>query len=156
MSFEFFAPFDIRVFYRVARQEGLLPAIRAAVRDEGWEVEAEGDRDHVRVRFRMPPEGWEEFELEDLPRAWTWWNPPPLRRSFRIIWEGESGPEMIEGPLLTDAEVYCDLCGDPIPFRPVPVLLGSYALCSRCLEDATSLPLHQAAEMDSIRLQWID
>lgn len=155
--FEFFAPLDIRVFYRVARQEGLLPAIRAAVReDEGWEVEAEGDRDHVRVRFRMPPEGWEEIEITDLPRAWVWWTPPHLRRSFRIVWEGVEGPEMIEGPILTDSQVYCDFCGDWIPVRPVPVLLGSYALCPSCFRDCTSLTLHQAAEMDGIRLQWID
>jgi len=156
MSFEFFAPFDIRVFYRVARQEGLLQAVRAAVRaEDGWEMEAEEESGHVRVRFRLPGAGWDEIELSDLPRAWTWWTPPPLRRSF-MAYAGESGPVVAVGPLLTDSQVWCDLCGDWIPVRPVPVLLGSYALCPSCFRECTSLTLAEASEMDRVTLQWID
>jgi len=154
VSFEFFDGLDLRVFYR-ALDGGLAQAVRAAVRrEDGWKVEAiEEEGDTLRVRFRNGSEAF-EFELPagEIPRAWEWWTPPPLRRSFVIMWEGG----IIEGPLVTDAEVYCDICGDPIGFRPVPLLLGSYALCAPCFQDATGVPLADAASMDRVQLIYVE
>lgn len=54
--------------------------------------------------------------------------PPEVRYSYIIV--DENGAEF--GPLLTDREVYCDLCNAEVPLRPAP-LIGSYVLCLECL-----------------------
>ncbi|GBD18990.1 hypothetical protein HRbin27_01491 [bacterium HR27] len=135
-QFQFFDPFDLRRFYTTyMSSRSLLQAVLLSVREEDWEVEAEEDAGRVLVRFRLPGESWE--------------------RSFVMVWEGESGLEMAEGPLLTDSQVWCDMCGDSIQYRPVAVFLGSHALCPS-FRDLTSLTLAEAAEMDGVEIQWID
>lgn len=62
------------------------------------------------------------------------WDPPELRPSYVIAWYGDDGVEDVEeGDLLTQDEVFCDLCNEYVPIRPVPVLFGTYALCVECL-----------------------
>jgi len=159
VSFEFFEGLDLRVFYRVARSGSLERAIREAVlREDGYDCDIERRDGALEVRIRSPW-GSSEFEIREgeLPRAWTWWTPPPIRRGWVIAWEREDGSiEVVEGPPLSQRQVYCDVCGVWIAHRPVPVLLGSHALCSRCLRDVTGVSLDEAARMDSVALQWLE
>lgn len=63
--------------------------------------------------------------------AITLWNPPAERPAYAIYdWDGNL---VEEGTLLTEQEVYCDLCNADVIIRPVPVI-GSYALCPECLD----------------------
>jgi hypothetical protein len=58
------------------------------------------------------------------------WYPPAERISYVILdWDGNV--EEI-GPVLTDADVVCDICNAEISLRPVPVWNGN-ALCDDCL-----------------------
>jgi hypothetical protein len=160
VSFEFFEGLDLRVFYRVARSGSLEQAIlRAVRREDGYEAHVERRDGVIIVRIRSPLWGRKAFEVreDDIPRAWRWWTPPPRRRGWRLAFENPDGTfSFVEGPTLTDREVYCDLCGDWIPFRPVPLLLGSDALCSRCMRNVTGVSLDEAARMDGVALQWLD
>jgi hypothetical protein len=159
VSFEFFEGLDLRVFYRVARAGSLERAVREAVRrEDGYSCDIERRDGVLEVRIRSPW-GSSRFEVraDEIPRAWAWWTPPPLRRGWVIAWEREDGSvELFEGPPLDHRQVYCDVCGAWIAHRPVPILLGSHALCSRCLHDVTGVPLAEAARMDGVALQWLD
>jgi len=53
---------------------------------------------------------------------------------------------------MTDAEVVCDLCMSPIPFRPVPTLAGATALCPSCFQGMFGLSVEEAAQRDGITL----
>lgn len=55
--------------------------------------------------------------------------PPESRYAYILV--DENG-DMEVGPMLTDQEVYCDLCNVEVPLRPAP-LIGSYVLCLECL-----------------------
>jgi hypothetical protein len=159
VSFEFFEGLDLRVFYRVARAGSLERAVREAVRrEDGYEAHVERRDGVLEVRIQSPW-GSSRFEIraDEIPRAWAWWTPPPLRRGWVIAWEKEDGSvELFEGPPLDHRQVYCDVCGAWIAHRPVPILLGSHALCSRCLRDVTGVPLAEAARMDGVALQWLE
>jgi hypothetical protein len=162
VSFEFFEGLDLRVFYRVARAGSLERAVREAVRrEDGYEARVERRPGVIEVRMRGPIWGRavKTFEVREgeIPRAWAWWTPPPLRRGWVIAWEREDGSvELFEGPSLDHRQVYCDVCGAWIAHRPVPILLGSHALCSRCMRNVTGVSLDEAARMDGVALQWLD
>jgi hypothetical protein len=159
VSFEFFEGLDMRVFYRVARAGSLERAVREAVRrEDGYSCDIERRDGVLEVRIRSPW-GSSRFEVraDEIPRAWAWWTPPPLRRGWVIAWEREDGSvELFEGPPLDHRQVYCDVCGAWIAHRPVPILLGSHALCSRCMRNVTGVSLDEAAQMDGVALQWLD
>jgi hypothetical protein len=152
---EFFDGLDLRKFYTIVRSGSLEQAIRMAVRrEDGFEAEVEDAPAGLRVRIRSPW-GAEEFEIPHgtLPRAWTWWEPPPRRRSWLMVEADEEGLQVWEGPFLGPDEVYCDTCGTltPLRLRPIPVLFGN-AVCPRCFTIITGLDLEEAARMDGVAL----
>ncbi|MEJ5200642.1 MAG: hypothetical protein WHV66_00300 [Anaerolineales bacterium] len=57
--------------------------------------------------------------------------PPAVRYSYIVFDDFDDGDVEV-GPMLTDQEVYCDLCNVEVPLRPAP-LIGSYVLCLECL-----------------------
>ena len=151
--FDFFEPLDARVFYEAARSSGdILAAIRTATRP-GYQTEAFQDGDEVILRYKMEgDELWKEVRVRGLPRAWAWWDPPEERLSYVVYGEDE---EPIFGPMLGNLDVFCDLCNVRLLIRPVPVFLGSYALCRKCFQSVIGIPLEEAAEMDGVSLHEI-
>ena len=77
------------------------------------------------------------------------WNPPEVRPVFRILdWDGNL---VEEGPVLTEREVYCDLCNAEVPLRPAP-MIGSYVLCLECLNKVE--PEWQRQVTPLLKLIW--
>jgi len=150
----FFEAVHPPTFYEAIQHgHGLADAIRAAVRSAaGWKVEAVEET--IRVRLRDPEGRTVEFRLRagDVPRAWGWWTPPAQRKGWTLIWDGE----VIEGPPLSDDEVFCDLCGSWVPVRPVPVVLGGYALCEECFRFVLGVSVQEAAAWDGVTLSTIE
>jgi hypothetical protein len=128
VSFEFFEGLDLRVFYRVARSGSLEQAIlRAVRREDGYSCDIERRDGVLIVRMRSPLWGRKAFEVreDDIPRAWRWWTPPPLRRGWGIAWEREDGSvELFEGPPLDGPPGLLRCVRGWIAHRPVPSCSG--------------------------------
>jgi hypothetical protein len=157
---EFFDGLDLRKFYTIVRSGSSLEhaILRAVRREDGYEARVERRDGVLEVRLRGPIWGRavKTFEVQegDVPRAWRWWEPPERRRAWRMVFEEPDGTfAYVEGPVIS--EVYCDTCGTltEIRVRPVPILLGTDAVCPRCFEALTGLPLEEAARMDGVALR---
>jgi hypothetical protein len=158
---EFFDGLDLRKFYTIVRSGSSLEhaILRAVRREDGYEARVERRDGVLEVRLRGPIWGRAvkvfKVPANEIPRAWRWWEPPERRRAWRMVFEEPDGTfAYVEGPVI-GPEVYCDTCGTltEIRVRPVPVLLGTDAVCPRCFEALTGLPLEEAARMDGVALR---
>ena len=95
--------------------------------------------------------------MSQKQKPYYWWDPPKERAAFLAVFADEDDLIAMEGPLLTDAEVICDLCNALVDVRPVPVWkAGSqYALCPDCFRRVFKKTVEDAAREDGVTLEHL-
>ena len=76
---------------------------------------------------------------------YRWWM--PTDRTVTIV----SPLGKTERMAIPADAVFCDICGDVIPFSPVPVCDGD-ALCAQCFERMYGITVGEAARRDGIEI----